>query len=49
MPRLLNEDQKERFMPVCEVILECGQIEQDLLRRVNTGDDTWIFWYVPET
>ena len=48
VPRLLNDDQKERHMQACEDIIECLQTELDLLRRVITGDETWIFEYDPE-
>ena len=40
MPRLLNDDQKERRMQVCQDIIQRLQIEPDLLRRVITGDET---------
>ena len=43
VPRLLNDDQKERRMQVCQDIIEHLQSEPDLLRRVNTDDETWIF------
>ena len=41
--RLLNDDQKERRMQVCQDIIEHLETEPDLLRRVTTGDETWIF------
>ena len=40
VPRLLNDDQKERRMQVCQDIIQRLQIEPDLLRRVITGDET---------
>ena len=46
---LLNEDQKERRMQVCQDIIERLQTEPGLLHRVITGDETWIFDYDPET
>ena len=33
----------------CQDIIERLQTEPDLLRRVITGDETWIFEYDPET
>ena len=48
VPRLLNYDQKERRMQVCQDIMERLQTEPDLLHRVITGDETWIFEYDPE-
>ena len=50
VPRLLNDDENERRLQVCQVIIECLQTEPDLLRRVITGDETRIsFEYDPET
>lgn len=49
VPRLLNDDQKECRMQVCQDIIERLQTEPDLLCRVITGDETWIFEYDPET
>ena len=48
VPRLLNDDQKERRMQMCQDIFEQLQNEPDLLRRVIIGDETWIFEYNPE-
>ena len=49
VPRLLNDDQKEHRMQVCQDITERLQTEPHLLRRVITGDETWIFEYDLET
>ena len=43
VPRLLNDDQKERRLQVCQDIIERLQTEPDLLRRVITDDEQWIF------
>ena len=48
VPRLLNDDQKERRMQMCQDIFKQLQNEPDLLRRVIIGDETWIFEYNPE-
>ena len=48
VPRLLN-DQKEHHMQVCQDIIRHLQTEPDLLRRVITGDETWIIEYELET
>ena len=47
LPRLLNEGQKQRRVQVCQDILE--QTEPNLLKRVVTGDESWIFEYNPLT
>ena len=42
VPRLLNEGQKERRVQVCQDILEQLETEPNLLKRVVTGDESWI-------
>ena len=49
IPRLLNEGQKERCVQVCQDILEQLETEPNLLKRVVTGDESWIFEYDPLT
>ena len=49
VPRLLNEGQKERRVQVCQDILEQRETEPNLLKRVVTGDESWIFEYDPLT
>ena len=49
VPKLVDDDQKERHMEVCQDILEHLQTEPDLLQRVITGDESWIFKYDLET
>ena len=46
--KLLDNDQ-EWHMEVCQDILEYLQTEPDLLQRVITGDESWIFEYDLET
>ena len=43
IPRLLNEGRKERRVQVCQDILEQLETEPNLLKRVVTGDESWIF------
>ena len=49
VPKLLDDEQKERRVEVCQDILEHLQTEPDLLQRVITGDESWIFEYDLET
>ena len=49
VPRLFNEHQKERHVQVCQDILEELETEPNLLGRVTTGDESWIFEYDLET
>ena len=48
-PRLLNEGQKERRVQPCQDILEQLETEPNLLKRVVTSDELWIFEYDPLT
>ena len=47
--RLLNDGQKENRVQVCQDILKQLEITPDLLSRVVTGDESWIFEYDPLT
>ena len=47
--RLLNEGQKERRVQVCQDILDQIKTEPNLLKRVVTGNESWIFEYDPLT
>ena len=49
VPRLLNDGQKENCVQVCQDILKQLEITPDLLSRVVTGDESWIFEYDPLT
>ena len=49
VPRLLNEGQKEQRVQVCQGILKQLETEPNLLKRVVTGDESWIFEYDPLT
>jgi len=49
VPRLLNEGQKERRVQVCQDVLKQLETEPNLLKRVVTGDELWIFEYDPLT
>ena len=49
VPRLLNDGQKENLVQVCQDILKQLEITSDLLSRVVTSDESWIFEYDPLT
>ena len=49
VPRLLNDGQKENRVQVCQDILKQLEITPDLLSRVVTGDESWMFKYDPLT
>ena len=45
-PKELTEEQKQRSVTICQDLLER---RDDILGRVITGDETWVFQYDPET
>ena len=47
--KLLSDDQKDRRKHVCQDIIERLEMDPDLLGRVITGDETWVFEYDSET
>ena len=47
VPRLLNDGQKENRVQMCQDILKQLEITPDLLSRVVTSDESWIFEYDP--
>nr|XP_012143528.1 PREDICTED: putative uncharacterized protein FLJ37770 [Megachile rotundata] len=49
VPKVLTEEQKERRVTISRELLECLERDSNLLDRVITGDETWIFEYDPES
>jgi len=45
-PMELSEEQKQRSFTICQDLLER---QDDILGRVITGYETWIYQYDPET
>ena len=43
VPKLLSEDQKQQRVTDCQNIIERLEDDPDLLGRVITGDESWIF------
>ena len=46
VPKELTEEQKQRRVIICQDLLES---QDDILDRVNTGDETRVYQYDPET
>jgi len=46
VPKELTEEQKQRRVTICQYLLER---QDDILGRVITGDETWVYQYDPET
>jgi len=45
VPQELTEEQKQRKVTICQELLER---QDDILGRVITGDETWVYQYDPE-
>jgi len=46
VPKELTKEQKQRRVTICQDLLEK---QDDILGRVITGDETWVYQYDPET
>ena len=49
VPRLLTEEQKQHRVQVCQELLEMANDNENLLKQVITGDETWVYGYDVET
>ena len=46
VPKEITQEQKQRKVTICQDFLER---QDDILGRVITGDETWVYEYDPET
>ena len=49
VPKLLNFEQKQRRMEVAQESLNDVNDDAELLKRIITGDETWVYGYDVET
>ena len=49
VPKLLNFEPKQRRMEIAKEMLMSFNDDPDLLKKIITGDDTWIYTYDNET
>ena len=49
VPKLLNFDQKTRCMTIAQKMLNDVNDDPDLLKKVITGDESWVYGYDVET
>ena len=49
VPKLLNFDQKTHRMTIAQEMLNDVNDDPDLLKRVITGEESWVFGYDVET
>ena len=46
VPKELAEEQKQRRVTICQ---DLSERQDDILGRVITGDETWVYQHDPET
>jgi len=49
VPRLLSREQKEFYAAVAQDLIETANNDPDFLKKVITGDESWVYGYDPET
>jgi len=45
VPRVLTEDQKANRVNISQELLDCVSIDENFLKTILTGDETWIYGY----
>ena len=49
IPKLLSDEQKQHRLQVAQEMINRSKNDPDLLNRVITGDESWVYGYDPET
>ena len=49
VPRLLNDDQKENRVDISQERLATANGNENFLKNIITGDETWVYGYDVET
>jgi len=49
VPRLLTNDQKENCIEISQELLANANGNENFLKNIITGDDTWVYGYDVET
>ena len=49
VPKNLSVEQKANWLEICQDLLGRFEIESNVLHKVITGDEPWVFDYDPET
>jgi len=49
VPRLLNPEQKEHRVAICQELCQHAVDDPSFMSRVITGDESWVHGYDPET
>ena len=46
---ILSDEQKQHRLQVAQEMINWSENDPDLLNRVITGDESWVYGYDPET
>ena len=49
VPRLLTDDQKQNRVDVSQELLDRANGDDNVLKNIITGDETWVYGYDVET
>jgi hypothetical protein len=49
VPRLLTQDQRESHVAICQELSNCASEDENFLKRIITGDETWVYGYDVQT
>ena len=49
LPRLLTDDQKENRVEISQELLASANGNENFLKNIITGDETWVYGYDDET
>ena len=49
VPRLLTDDQKENHVEISQEVLANANGNENFLKNIITGDETWVYGYDVET
>jgi len=48
VPRMLTIEQKENHLMICQELIN-RSTDDNCIRKIITGDETWVYGYDPET
>ena len=49
VPRVLTKDQKANRVNISQELLDRVSVDENLLKTIVTGDETWVYGYDVET
>jgi len=49
VPRVLTKDQEANRVNISQELLDCVSVNENLLKTIVTGDESWVYGYDVET